>query len=80
MEDRTSADQEYVFRFPVVAERSETGDPLTDMIKTLLVGVLEIGCFTHKGREVRVDGFRLNGRTAVTPLARARVRRARRQA
>jgi hypothetical protein len=65
---------DHVFRFPIVPETSETRDPLTDMIKTFVEGLLEIGCFTRKGREVSVDGFRLNGRKTVTPVAPARRR------
>ncbi len=60
--------EDYVFRFAIDSTRSATEDPLTDMIRTFLDGFLEIGCFTHKGRRVTVDGFRLSGRKGVHPL------------
>jgi len=53
---------EYVFRFrlgPLESEDDGYGDPLLELIRGQLADLLRAVVLTHRGRRVRVDGFRL---------------------
>ncbi len=54
---------EYVFRFSTDSHRSAHGqDPLTEMVRSFLSDVQEIGFLCIQGKRVYVDGFVLNNK------------------
>lgn len=60
-EDSTSTtdDTEHVFRFKLnTSDIEKSGvDPLVETVRSFVADFLDLGCFTHKGKRVQVDGF-----------------------
>lgn len=69
MAEENRDEDEYVWRFKLEDGTAVSEDPLADMIRSFVEGVLEIGCFTRHGKDAHVDGFRLNDRKGVIALA-----------
>lgn len=52
-------DAAYVFRFKLKESEATKAsvDPLVEMVRSFVADFLDLGCFTHKGSRVQVDGF-----------------------
>jgi hypothetical protein len=61
---------EYVFRYPIEENaHKDKHDPLAEMIRIQLQGLLQLLSLYHKGEEVQADGFRLmNEREVIHPI------------
>jgi len=64
-EPRTHLEKEdYIFRYRLRSEGEETDGPfyedrLLEMIRQQLANLLDVVVLTHRGEEVKVDGFKL---------------------